>query len=175
MHFTFFSHSEFLSHFFPSLLLIFIGVQRVPNFKFHQCVCISLSLWCSELSSGLYCRVKWLSTDVSEVRTASIIITCLSDVNVVNYVKSWKTCLRDHFFVSLVLNWYFFIVYEIWFLWFQCVQGRTKRFIPQCIMFWIFNWIYRPWYLITLFNRVLPNKLYVHSVWILQGSIKVNR
>jgi hypothetical protein len=28
---------------------------------------------CSELSSGLYCRVKWLSTDVSEVRTASII------------------------------------------------------------------------------------------------------
>jgi hypothetical protein len=29
---------------------------------------------CSELSSGLYCRVKLLSTDVSEVRTASIII-----------------------------------------------------------------------------------------------------
>jgi hypothetical protein len=29
-------------------------------------------IWCSELSSGLYCRVKWLSTDVSEVRTASI-------------------------------------------------------------------------------------------------------
>jgi hypothetical protein len=28
---------------------------------------------CSELSSGLYCRVEWLSTDVSEVRTASII------------------------------------------------------------------------------------------------------
>jgi hypothetical protein len=23
------------------------------------------------MSSGLYCRVKWLSTDVSEVRTAS--------------------------------------------------------------------------------------------------------
>jgi hypothetical protein len=30
-------------------------------------------VWCSELSSGLYCRVKWLSTDVSEVCTASII------------------------------------------------------------------------------------------------------
>jgi hypothetical protein len=28
-------------------------------------------VWCSELSSGTYCRVKWLSTDVSEVRTAS--------------------------------------------------------------------------------------------------------
>jgi hypothetical protein len=27
----------------------------------------------SELSSGIYCRIKWLSTDVSEVRTASII------------------------------------------------------------------------------------------------------
>jgi hypothetical protein len=26
-------------------------------------------LSCSELSSGLYCRVEWLSTDVSEVRT----------------------------------------------------------------------------------------------------------
>jgi hypothetical protein len=32
-----------------------------------------LSSRCSELSSGLYCRIKWLSTDVSEVRTASII------------------------------------------------------------------------------------------------------
>jgi hypothetical protein len=30
-------------------------------------------VWCSELSSGMYCRVKWLLTDVSEVRTASII------------------------------------------------------------------------------------------------------
>jgi hypothetical protein len=29
---------------------------------------------CSELSYGMYCRVKWLSTDVSELRTASIII-----------------------------------------------------------------------------------------------------
>jgi hypothetical protein len=28
---------------------------------------------CSELSSGIYCHVKWLSTDVSEVHTASII------------------------------------------------------------------------------------------------------
>jgi hypothetical protein len=30
-------------------------------------------VWCSELSSGIYCRLKLLSTDVSEVRTASII------------------------------------------------------------------------------------------------------
>jgi hypothetical protein len=30
-------------------------------------------LWCSELSSGLYCHVKRLSTNVSEVHTASII------------------------------------------------------------------------------------------------------
>jgi hypothetical protein len=28
---------------------------------------------CSELSSGIYCRVQWLSTGVWEVRTASII------------------------------------------------------------------------------------------------------
>jgi hypothetical protein len=35
--------------------------------------CHFYEVLCSELSSGLYCRVKWLSTDVSEVRTASII------------------------------------------------------------------------------------------------------
>jgi hypothetical protein len=29
--------------------------------------------WCSELFFGIYCRVKLLSTDVSEVRTVSII------------------------------------------------------------------------------------------------------
>jgi hypothetical protein len=38
------------------------------DFKFSR-----RRVWCSELSSGLYCHVKWLSTDVSEVRTASII------------------------------------------------------------------------------------------------------
>jgi hypothetical protein len=37
-------------------------------FKFNL-----ISLWCSELSFGIYCGVKWLSSDVSEVRTASII------------------------------------------------------------------------------------------------------
>jgi hypothetical protein len=37
-------------------------------FKFNL-----ISLWCSELSSGIYCHVKWLSADVSAVRTATII------------------------------------------------------------------------------------------------------
>jgi hypothetical protein len=41
---------------------------RVWDFKFSR-----RRVWRSELSSGMYCRVKWLSTDVSEVRTASII------------------------------------------------------------------------------------------------------
>jgi hypothetical protein len=36
------------------------------DFKFSRRL-----VWCSELSSGIYCRVKWLSTDISEVRTAS--------------------------------------------------------------------------------------------------------
>jgi hypothetical protein len=45
------------------LLLTVQHRQKVPN----------LQCYCSELSSGLYCRVKWLSTDVSEVCTASII------------------------------------------------------------------------------------------------------
>jgi hypothetical protein len=38
------------------------------DFKFSR-----RRVWCSELSSGIYRRAKWLSTDVSEVRTASII------------------------------------------------------------------------------------------------------
>jgi hypothetical protein len=60
-----------------------IGVPRVesawPKWSrnenlSHSCEKFSRRrVWCSELSSGLYCRVKWLSTDVSEVRTASII------------------------------------------------------------------------------------------------------
>jgi hypothetical protein len=36
--------------------------NRLWDFKFSR-----RRVWCSELSSGLYCRVKWLSTDVSEV------------------------------------------------------------------------------------------------------------
>jgi hypothetical protein len=38
------------------------------DFKFSR-----RRVWSSESSSGMYCRVKWLSTDVSEVRAASII------------------------------------------------------------------------------------------------------
>jgi hypothetical protein len=39
----------------------------------HLCFKVHKLKKVSELSSGIYCRVKWLSTDVSEVRTASII------------------------------------------------------------------------------------------------------
>jgi hypothetical protein len=42
--------------------------KKLWNFKFSR-----RQVWCSELSSGMYCRVKQLSTDVSEVHTASII------------------------------------------------------------------------------------------------------
>jgi hypothetical protein len=43
-----------------------IKTYYIPwDFKFSRRL-----VWCSELSSGIYCRVKWLSTDVSEVRTA---------------------------------------------------------------------------------------------------------
>jgi hypothetical protein len=44
------------------------GVLTLWDFKLSR-----RRVWCSELSSGMYCRVKWLSTDVSEVCTASII------------------------------------------------------------------------------------------------------
>jgi hypothetical protein len=42
-------------------------------FKTELIKLIIYNLCCSELSSGMYCLVKWLSTDVSEARTASII------------------------------------------------------------------------------------------------------
>jgi hypothetical protein len=38
--------------------------EEMWDFKFSR-----RRVWCSELSSGMYCRVKWLSTDVLEVRT----------------------------------------------------------------------------------------------------------
>jgi hypothetical protein len=56
---------EFCFHFW---LHQFLADKHMFDFKFSR-----WRVWCSELSSGLYCHVKWLSTDVSEVRTASII------------------------------------------------------------------------------------------------------
>jgi hypothetical protein len=44
-----------------------IRVVLIKHYRFN------VITTCSELSSGIYCRVKLLSTDVSEVRTASII------------------------------------------------------------------------------------------------------
>jgi hypothetical protein len=48
-------------------------IWEVTGITWLQNPIANIWCWCSELSSGLYCRVKWLSTDVSEVRTASII------------------------------------------------------------------------------------------------------
>jgi hypothetical protein len=55
----------------PKIHHLVHSVQQKSNvwdFKFSR-----RRVWCSELSSGMYCCIKWLSTDVSEVRTASII------------------------------------------------------------------------------------------------------
>jgi hypothetical protein len=41
--------------------------------SFEDTLYVKVPEWFSELSSGIYCRVKWLPTDVPEVRTASII------------------------------------------------------------------------------------------------------
>jgi hypothetical protein len=63
----------------PSRQLLKLPVRTRLNTRttHHYMAKVSINMsarqWCSELSSGLYCRVKWLSTDVSEVRTASII------------------------------------------------------------------------------------------------------
>jgi hypothetical protein len=54
-------------------------------------------VWCSELSSGLYCRVKWLSTDVSEVRTASIII--IPEDSSERPSGCFRQCAQDEIFV----------------------------------------------------------------------------
>jgi hypothetical protein len=52
----------------------YVSLLRLHSFEpYHRAEWVSLSVWCSELSSGIYCRVKWLSTDFSDVRTASII------------------------------------------------------------------------------------------------------
>jgi hypothetical protein len=55
------------------------------DFKFSQ-----QRVWCSELSSGIYCRVKLLSTDVSEVNTASIIV-------MMEAVRTSETSVKNNF------------------------------------------------------------------------------
>jgi hypothetical protein len=60
----------------PVLPLVFDS--RATNYKRGQFIQTPL-LWSSDLSSGIYCRVKYLSTDVSEVRAAFVIITRRSD------------------------------------------------------------------------------------------------
>jgi hypothetical protein len=57
------------------MIAIFRSPKHRSRWGLHGLV-TSVDVWqdvSSELSSGIYCRVKWLSTDVSEVRTASII------------------------------------------------------------------------------------------------------
>jgi hypothetical protein len=45
------------------------------------------------LSSGMYCRVKWLSTDVSKVRTAAIHESSL----MMEAVRTFETSVDNHF------------------------------------------------------------------------------
>jgi hypothetical protein len=57
---------------FTLLYLYYMGLFTLIS---GTCIILFIELychWCSELSSWMYCRVKRLSTDVSEVRTASI-------------------------------------------------------------------------------------------------------
>jgi hypothetical protein len=70
---------------FPSLTTTqsFVLRRYRQQTLFQTSLRLPTILRCSELSSGIYCRVKWLSTDVSEVRTASIIreLRCLPHQN----------------------------------------------------------------------------------------------
>jgi hypothetical protein len=50
---------------------------------------------CSELYSGIYCRVKLLSTDVSEVRTASIIRMIIPDEPNGGFVRPKHVVVQD--------------------------------------------------------------------------------
>jgi hypothetical protein len=54
------------------------------DFKFSR-----RRVWCSKLSSGIYCRVKLLSTDVSEVNTASS--------GMMEAVRTSETSVDNHF------------------------------------------------------------------------------
>jgi hypothetical protein len=60
------------------------------DFKFSR-----RRVWCSELSSGLYCRVKWLSTDVLEVRTASTLM--MECKLMMEAVRTSETSVDNHF------------------------------------------------------------------------------
>jgi hypothetical protein len=80
--------------------------KAVWDFKFSR-----RRVWCSELSSGIYCRVKWLSTDVSEVRTASIIHIRTYDLQATEISVKGKRSfspflLFSHPAPNLLLVWY---------------------------------------------------------------------
>jgi hypothetical protein len=47
-------------------------IRSVWDFKFSW-----RRVWCSELSSGIYCRVKWLSTDVSDINPDPFVLGSL--------------------------------------------------------------------------------------------------
>jgi hypothetical protein len=80
-------------------------------------------VWCSELSSGIYCRVKLLSADVSEVHTASIIRDhpwwCNTAVSLITL------------FVNRYDNWFLPLVRQLFF-----VPDQHNKFMylrMQCI------------------------------------------
>jgi hypothetical protein len=95
-----------------------------------------------ELSSGIYCRVKWLSTDVSEVRTASIIP--LKRRSTIFYTAVHH---RRQFWTSYSPPWELEISYRYfinsWFLnpdWKRLIHTGIHRDFT-CILskFWIMN------------------------------------
>jgi hypothetical protein len=99
------AHKVFFDH---------VAAQRIPRNKYRYMEGITRQvlvnarigdwvyteqwLTCSELSSGMYCRVKWLSTDVSEVRTASIIKGDHSILNIIlAAVRTWNLTMINLF------------------------------------------------------------------------------
>jgi hypothetical protein len=61
------------------------------DFKFSR-----QRVWCSELSSGIYCHVNLLSTDVSEVRRSKIILHgSISQKTILNTISGFVCCPSD--------------------------------------------------------------------------------
>jgi hypothetical protein len=100
------------------------------DFKFSR-----RRVWCSELSSGLYCRVKWLSTDdrwwrqyAPLKRRSTIILHCsTTQKTALNMVLSYSWHTKARFFVccSVKHSWVFLEAYLF-------IRLRTSEVSKSC-------------------------------------------
>jgi hypothetical protein len=103
----------------------------VWDFKFSR-----RRVWCSELSSGIYCRVKWLSTDVSEVSQKTTLNICgcvcvgqLKECTVTNRRNGQNLFQCQMLFYVYVFEWIKPIL-----------RQHTRRWVDKLPRVWQFSW-----------------------------------